>query len=66
MHGVKLMRITVRATPKETALLRKAATRSGSGTPAKFLASLFEETPPHAPLSGTSHGATPQTVNPKL
>ena len=61
MHGVKLMRITVRATPKETALLRKAATRSGSGTPAKFLASLFEET------SLTHHYQEPRTVrHPKL
>jgi len=45
MHGVKLAQITVRATRKEIALLRKAATRSGSGTPAKFLAALFEGTP---------------------
>jgi hypothetical protein len=45
MHGVKPAQITVRATRKEIALLRKAATRNGSGTPAKFLASLFEETP---------------------
>jgi hypothetical protein len=61
MHGVKVMRITVRATPKETALLRKAATRSGSGTPAKFLASLFEETPL------THHYQEPRTVrHPKL
>ena len=61
MHGVKLMRITVRATPKEIALLRKAATRSGSGTPAKFLAALFEETPL------THHYQEPRTVrHPKL
>ena len=65
MHGVKLMRITVRATPKETALLRQAATRSGSGTPAKFLASLFEETPltHHYQERRT---VRPQSVNPKL
>jgi hypothetical protein len=44
MHGVKLAQITVRATRKEIALLRKAATRNGSGTPAKFLAALFERT----------------------
>ena len=45
MHGVKLVQITVRATPKQIALLRKAATHSRLGTPAKFLAALFEGTP---------------------
>ena len=45
MHGVKLARVTVRATRKEIALLREAATRTGSGTPAKFLAALFEGIP---------------------
>jgi hypothetical protein len=61
MHGVKLAQITVRATRKEIALLRKAATRSGSGTPAKFVASLFEETPL------THHYQEPRTVRrPKL
>lgn len=65
MYGVKLAQITVRATRKEIALLRKAATRSGSGTPAKFVASLFEETP-LTHHSQERRTVRPQTVNPKV
>jgi hypothetical protein len=43
MHGVKLVQLKVRATPRQITLLRKAATQGGLGTPAEFLvAALFD------------------------
>lgn len=69
MHGVKLVQITVRATPKEMALLRKGATHSGLGTPAKFLAALFEGTPVthrhHEPRT-VRHALLRRSAHPKL
>jgi hypothetical protein len=45
MPRVKIVQITIPATPREITLLHKAATHSGLPTPAGFVAALFEGTP---------------------
>jgi hypothetical protein len=42
MQGVKMLQITVGATPRQITLLRKAAARRGLSTPGEFLAALFD------------------------
>jgi hypothetical protein len=42
MQGVKMLQITVGATPRQIILFRKAAAHCGLSTPGEFLAALFE------------------------
>lgn len=45
MQRVRIVQITIPATPRQITLLRKAATHSGLPTPTEFVAALFEGIP---------------------
>jgi hypothetical protein len=42
MHGIRLVQVTILATPGQISLLRKAATQGGLPTHTEFLAALFK------------------------